>query len=87
MVLKGVTKEVDGRKREVVLFTDRLGRQTVRMRFQTNGEEEAARNEGLTMFIAQRPGAAVCRGEQLAKAGLAKGPEKPQEQKKKDGAE
>ena len=59
----------------------------MRMRFQTNGEEEAARNEGLTVFTAQRPGAAVCRGEQLSKAGLAKGPDKPQEQKKKDGAE
>ena len=59
VVLKGVTKEADGRKREVVLFTDQSGRQTVRMQFHTNGEEEQARNEGLTVFTAQRPGAAV----------------------------
>ena len=46
-----------------------------------------ARNEGLTVFTAQRPGAAVCNAEQMVKAFLDKGPEKPQEQKKKDGAE
>ena len=71
----------------MVLFTDGSGRQTLQMRFQTNGEEQAARNEGLAVFAAQRTGGAVCRGEQSSKAGLAKGPEKPQEQKKKDGAE
>ena len=88
VVLKGVTREADGRKREVVIFTDKAtGCQTVHMRFQTNGEEVAAHNEGLTVFAAQRPGGAVGRGEQLSKAGLAKGPEKPQEQKKKGEAE
>ena len=88
MVLKGVTREADGRNREAVLFTERAtGGQTVRMRFQKNEEEQAARNEGLTVFAAQRPGGAVCRGEQSSKVGLAKGPEKPQEQKKKDEAE
>ena len=86
-MLKGVTKEANGKRREVVLFTDRSGSQTVRMRFQTNGEEEQARNEGLTVFTTQRPEAAVWNGEQLAKAGQAKGPEKPQEQRKKDRAE
>ena len=40
VVLKGVTKEADGRSREVVLFTDKSGCQTVRMRFKTTGEEE-----------------------------------------------
>ena len=29
----------------MVLFTDQSGRQTVRMRFRTNGEEEQANNE------------------------------------------
>ena len=87
VVLKGVTKEADGRSREVVLFTDQSGRQTVRMRFKTTGEEEQARNEGLTVFTAQRPGAAVWKGEQMARAGQTKDPEKAQEQKKKDGAE
>ena len=76
MVLKGVTKEANGKRREVVLFTDGSGRQTVWMRFRTNGEEEQARNEGLTVFTAQRPGAAGCKGEKMAKAGQTKGPEK-----------
>ena len=87
VVLKGVTKEADGRGREVVLFTDQSGRQTVRMRFRTNGEEEQARNEGLTVFTAQRPGAAVWKEEQMVRAGHTEDPEKAQEQKKKDGAE
>ena len=85
--MQGVTKEANGKRRDVVLFSDGSGRQTVRMRFQTNGEEEQARNEGLTVFTAQRPGGAVCNKEQKVKAGLDKGPEKPQEQKKKNGAE
>ena len=72
---------------EVVLFTDQSGRQTVRMRFRTNEEEEQARNEGLTVFTAQRPGAAVWKGEQMARAGQTQDTEKAQEQKKKDGAE
>ena len=43
VVLRGVTREADGRNREVVLFTDKAtGRQTVRIRFQTNGEELSA---------------------------------------------
>ena len=71
----------------MVLFTDRAtGRQTVRMRFQTNGEELSARNEGLTMFAA-RQGGAVGRGEQSSGAGLAKEPEKPKEPERKDEAE
>ena len=57
------------------------------MRFKTAGEEEQARNEGLTVFTAQRPEAAVWKGEQMGRAGQTKDPEKAQEQKKKDGAE
>ena len=57
------------------------------MRFCTNREEEQVRNEGLTVFTAQRPGAAVWKGEQMVKAGHTEDPEKAQEQKKKDGAE
>ena len=57
------------------------------MRFCTNREEEQVRNEGLTVFTAQRPGAAVWKGEQMARAGQTKDPEKAQEQKKKDGTE
>ena len=87
VVLRGVTREADGRNREVVLFTDRAtGRQTVRMRFQTNGQEQTAGNEGLTMF-AERQGGAVGRGEQSSGAGPAKEPEKPKEPERKDEAE
>ena len=50
-------------------------------------QEEQVRNEGLTVFTAQRPGAAVWKGEQMVKAGHTEDPEKAQEQKKKDGAE
>ena len=64
MVLRGVIREADGRNQEVILFTDRAtGKQTVRMRFQTRGEELGARNEGLTLFAARQGGAAG-RGEQ-----------------------
>ena len=71
----------------MVLFTVKSGRQTVRMRFKTNRKEEQARNEGLTVFTAQRPGAAVWKGEQMVRAGHTEDQEKAQEQKKKDGAE
>ena len=64
---KGVTKEADGRRREVVLFTDQVGRQTVRMRFRTTEQEEHARNKGLSVFTGQRPGASVWRGEHMAR--------------------
>ena len=86
VVLKGVTKEADGRKRKVVLFTGQSGQQTVGMWFRTNGEEEQARNEGLTVFTGQRPGAVVWEGEKMARAGRTKDPETAQDQKQKDGA-
>ena len=51
VVLRGVTRESDGRKHELILFTDMAtGKQTVRFCFQMGGEELAARNEGLTLF-------------------------------------
>ena len=63
VVLRGVTREADGRKRELIFFTDRAtNKQTVRFRFQTGGEELAARNEGLTLF-APGPGGAAGREE------------------------
>ena len=87
MVLRGVIREADGRNREVILFTDRAtGKQTVRMRFQTRGEEPAARNEGLTLFAA-RQGVADGRGEQSSREGPAKEAEKPKVSKREDKAE
>ena len=87
MVLRGAIREADGHNREVILFTDRAtGKQTVRMRFQTRGEELAARNEGLTLFAARQGGAAGWR-EQLSREGPSKEAEKPKVSKREDKAE
>ena len=87
VVLRGVTREPDGRTRELILFTDRAtGKQTVRFRFQTGGEELAARNEGLTLF-APGPGGAASREEQSSGAGPAKEAEKPKAPRREDKAE
>ena len=56
------------------------------MRFQTGGEELAAKNEGLTLFAA-RQGAAAGRGEQLPRAGPAKEAVDPKESRKEDKVE
>ena len=69
VVMRGVSQEPDGRRRELILFTDRAtGRQTVRFRFQTGVEALTARNEGLTLY-APRMGGAAGEEEQLAGAG------------------
>ena len=87
MVLRGVIREADGRNREVILFTNRAtGKQTVRMRFQTRGEELSARDEGLTLFAARQGGAAG-RGEQSTREGPANEAEKPKVSKREDKGE
>ena len=85
VVLKGVIKEADGRRREAVLFTDQAGRQTGRMRFRTTEQEEHARNEGLTVFTVERPGASVWRGEQMARPSHTEHSETAPALEKKDG--
>ena len=51
VVLRGVSREPDGRARELILYTDQaMGKQSVRYRIQTGGQELTARNEGLTLF-------------------------------------
>ena len=51
VVMRGVSREPDGQRRELILFTDKvMGRQIVRVRFQTGVEALAARNEGLKLF-------------------------------------
>ena len=80
-------READGRNREVILFNNRAtGKQTVRVRFQTRGEELSARNEWLTLFAARQGGAAG-RGEQSSREGPAKEAEKPKVSKREDKAE
>ena len=67
VVMRGVSREPDGRRRELRLFTDMAtGRQTVRVWFQTGVEALAARNEGLTLFAPRLAGAA---GEEEQSAG------------------
>ena len=86
-MLRGVTREADGRKCELIIFTDRAtNKQTVRFRFQTGGEELAARNEGLTLF-APGPGGAAGREKQSSGAGPAKEAEKPKAPRREDKAE
>ena len=69
MVMRRVSREPEGRKRELILFTDRAtGKQTVRVRFQTGAEVLAARNEGLTLF-APGLGGAAGKEEQSSGAG------------------
>ena len=60
----GVTKEVDGKKREVVMVTDvTTGHQTIKMRFKPR---EQAEKEKLAAMNAQRQKADVWQREDLA---------------------
>ena len=70
VVLKGVTQEADGKRHEVVLFTDQAtGCQTVRMRFCTGELTEKAEKERLTAMNAQTGEADVWKREDLARQG------------------
>ena len=67
VVLGGVTKEVDGKKREVVMVTDvTTGRQTIKMRFKPG---EQAEKYKLAAMNAQRQKADVWQREDLAERG------------------
>ena len=84
VVLRGLSREPDGRTRELILFTDRAtGKQSVRYRFQTGGQELSARNEGLTLF-APGPGGEASKREQPSGASTAKEAEKQKPQRKED---
>jgi hypothetical protein len=51
VVLRGVSREPEGRTKELILYTDQVtGKQSVRYRYQTGGQELSARNEGVTLF-------------------------------------
>ena len=51
VVLRGVSREPEGRTKELILYTDQVtGNQSVRYRYQTGGQELSARNEGVTLF-------------------------------------
>mgnify|MGYP006924383161 CR=1 FL=1 len=84
VVLKGVTQEADGKRREVVLFTDQAtGRQTVRMRFCPG--EQAEKGEKDRAMNAQTPEADVWRREDLARPGQEEQSEPAPTPREKDG--
>ena len=87
VVLRGVSKEPDGRTRELILYTDQVtGKQPVRYRFQTGRQELSARNEGLTLF-APSPAGAPRQGESPSGAGPATEPEKAKSPRRQDKKE
>ena len=87
VVLRGVSKEPDGRTRELILFTDQAtGKQSVRYRFQTGGQELSAKNEGLTLFTPGPVGAAR-QGEQSSGAGPVNEAERPKLPRREDKTE
>ena len=78
VVLRGVSREPDGRSKELILYTDQVtGKQSVRYRYQTGGQELTAKNEGLTLFT---PSPA----EEQSGAGPATTPEKAGPLKRQD---
>ena len=87
VVLKGVSREPDGHTRELILFTDQAtGKQSVRYRFQTGGQELSAKNEGLTLF-APGPTGAPRQGEPPSGAGPVNEAEKPKLPRREDKSE
>ena len=86
VMLKGVTQEADGKRREVVLFTDQAtGRQTVRMRFCPGEQAEKGKKDRATAMNAQTPEAAVWRREDLARPGQEEQSEPAPTLREKDG--
>ena len=84
--MRGVTRELDGQKRKLILFNDRAtGKQTVQVRFHTGAEVLAARNEGLTL-LALGPGGAAGEEEESFGAGQAKEAEKQKAPRREDKA-
>ena len=60
VVLRGVSKEPEGRTKELILYMcQATGKQSVRYRYQTGGQEQTAHNEGITLFTQEQeqPGA------------------------------
>ena len=82
VVLGGVIKEVNGKKREVVIITDvATGRQMIKMRFKPG---EKAEKERLAAMNAQRQKTDVWEREDLEEPGQEGQPEPPLTPKGKD---
>ena len=89
MVLRGVSREPEGRTRELILYTcQATGRQSVKYRYQTSGVELTARNEGVTLFSQEeeQSGAGGSRASQ-SEAEQESGPEKDGQPRGKDRKE
>ena len=87
VVMRGVSREPDGRTRELILFTDQVtGKLSVCYRFQTGGQELSARNEGLTLFVPS-PAGAPKQGESPSGAGPVAEAEKPKSPRRQDKKE
>ena len=81
VVLRGVSREPEGRTKELILYTDQVtGKQSVRYRYQTGGQELSAKNEGITLF-SHSP------AEEQSGAGPATAPEKDGQPKSQDKKE
>ena len=89
VVLRGVSREPEGRTRELILYTCRAtGRQSVRYRYQTGGQELTAVNEGITLFTQeQEQSGAGGSGAGPSGAEPGEGPEKDRQPRRKDGKE
>ena len=91
VVLRGVSREPEGRTKELILYTcQATGKQSVRYRYQTGGQELSARNEGVTLFShtpAEEQSGAGQSGEGRSGAGPATAPEKNGQPKRQDRTE
>ena len=80
VVLRGVSREPEGRTKELILYTcQATGRQSVRYRYQTGGQELTARNEGITLF-SQEEEQSGARGSGAGRSGA-----EPETEPEKDG--
>ena len=89
VVLLGVSREPEGRTRELILYTcQATGRQSVRYRYQTGGTELTARNMGITLFSQEEEqSGAGGSGAKQSGAEQESGPDKDRQPKGQDRKE
>ena len=89
VVLRGVSKEPEGRTKELILYTCQVtGKQSVRYRYQTGGQEQTAHNEGITLFAQEQeqPGAGASGAGPLRSEEKGE-PDKSKQPRRQDGTE
>ena len=89
VVLRGVSREPKGRTKELILYTcQATGRQLVRYRYHTGGQELMARNEGITLFSQEEEqSGAGGSGARRSGAEQETGPDKDGQPKRQDRKE